>query len=202
MFKSAPFLGQVPLRPPTMGCGFTPPPLEPDREEKQQMVMGCDEHRGRYVVGCAKCKRKKKPHWTLETQYPSEMVGISRTERHGKMAGRVLGQGPVCVARPPVIGPDMNCQRTEQGDIICSNGLIYSGTCPNAPAVNYPGVAPNVAGTTNPQAPPYKSAAEAAAPSPGGAAPTIAEPPSSTLPVAGIVVGGLVVLGLAVVLLK
>lgn len=210
MFQSSPFLGQVPLRPPTMGCGggFIPAPLESDREE-QQMVMGCDEHRNRFVVGCAKCKRKKKPDWTLETQSSSEMVGTYRTERHGRLAGRRLGQGAVCTVKPPVITAETNCQLTEGKDIICSNGVIYSGTCPNAPTVNYPGIAPNKPGTTTPQAPPYMTPEEAAtgpgAPLPAEAAPPMPNAPtapSKSLPVVGIVAGGLVVVGLTYLLLR
>lgn len=205
---TAPFLGQVRLRPAVMGCGggFIPAPLEQDRSEEESQMMGCAEHGGRYVIGCPSCKRRKRRDWTLEAQPSSEMVGSHRTERHGIMAGRILGQGAVCTAQPPVITPDMNCQRTESGDIICSNNVIYSGTCPNAPAVNYPGVAPHMPGTNIPKAPPYKTAEEIAAgitlpvqqAVPG--APQAGAPPSSTLPVVGIVAGGVVIAGLAYLL--
>lgn len=199
MFNAGPFLGQVALRPPTLGCGggFIPAPSEPDREEESRM-MGCAEHGGRYTIGCPSCRRRKRRDWTLEARTPSDMNGTHRIERHGIMAGRVLGQGAVCTAKPPVITPDMNCQRTDQGDVICSNNVIYSGTCPNAPAVNYPGVAPNMPGTTTPQAPPYKSAQEAAGTAP--MAPQAGEPSSSTLPVVGVVAGGIAIAGIAFLL--
>lgn len=159
-----------------------------------------DEEEG-ISIGCPKCKKKRRV-WTLEP--PSEMLGMSRRERHGPKAGKVLGQGAICTPQPPTITPDMNCQKTQDGNIICSNNVIYSGTCPYAPAVNYPGVASTMPGTNIPKAPPYKTAEEIAAggpvaPRPQGAT-AVVSPPSEALPVAGMALGGLAIAGLAYLL--
>lgn len=154
------------------------------------------------AIGCPKCKKKRRV-WTLEPS--SGMLGASRWERHGKHVGTFLGQeGAICTPRPPTITPDMNCQKTQDGNIICSNNVIYSADCPYAPAVNYPGVAPVLPGANAPKAPPYKTAEEIAAGSPAAApagipgGPTvIVEPPSSALPVAGMILGGAAIAGLA-----
>lgn len=211
MFKSAPFLGQVNLRPPSMGCGggFIPAPAESDGEEPK--MMGCDKHRGHYVIGCSKCKMRRKPDSTLESQPPSRMVGTYPTIRHVFMAGRYLGQTKsstpqaVCLVNAPVTTPDMNCQRTSTGDIICSDGVIHSGTCPYAPAVNYPGVAEdmNVGGTQIPKTPPSGSGGVAIpSPIPGGTTAPAPSAPSSVLPVVGLVGGGALILGLGYLLFK
>lgn len=206
MFNQAPFLGQVNLRP-ALGCGgwIVPPPDENETvmvQEPSQM-MGCDVHRSP-VMGCAKCKRKKRD-WTLvspdEDQIPSRMMGrriLIGDARHPHYLGQTC-PAPGGSADPSTFGPDVACQRTASGDIICSNNVIYSGSCPHAPAVNVPGVAGSIPGTNIPQAPPPLSAGAAPAATPSAAPGTVpaAAPASSTLPVLGIAAGGLAVAGLA-----
>jgi len=207
MLNQAPFLGQVRLRP-ALSCGgwIVPPPGEEQDtvmvQEPSQM-MGCDRHRSP-VMGCPKCKRKRRD-WTLVS--PDEEMP------QGRMAGRRriligdarhphhLGQtcpAPGGSADPSTFGPDVACQRTASGDIICSNNVIYSGSCPHAPAVNVPGVAGSIPGTNIPQAPPPLSAAASALPvPPTGAAPAASAPSSGVLPTVGIAAGALAVAGLA-----
>jgi hypothetical protein len=71
--------------------------------------------------------------------------------------------GQIC-AISPVSSAGMSCQKTSTGDVICSNNIVYAADCPNSPAVNYPGVAVNVAGVPTP--PPAPGAA-GVAPLPG-----------------------------------
>jgi len=211
MFNQAPFLGQVRLRP-ALGCGgwILPPPGEDNEavmvQEPSQM-MGCERHRSP-VMGCPKCRRKKKPDWTLgpaETaeEAPSEMMGRRRILIGDARHPHYLGQtcpAPGGSADPATFGPDVACQRTASGDIICSNNVIYSGSCPHAPQPNVPGVAGNIPGTNIPQAPPPLSAGAAPAATPSGAATPAAAPAtaaSSVLPTLGIAAGGLAVAGLA-----
>lgn len=206
MFNQAPFLGQVRLRP-AMGCGgwIVPPPGEEDNtfmvQEPSQM-MGCDQHRNP-VMGCPKCKRKKRD-WTLVApEESSEMVGSRRSRRivigdarHPHYLGQTC-PAPGGSADPATFGPDVACQRTASGDIICSNNVIYSGSCPHAPAPNVPGVAGNIPGTNIPQAPPPLSAGASALPVPPTGTAPVAAPSSGALPTVGIAAGALAVAGLA-----
>jgi hypothetical protein len=209
MFNQAPFLGQVRLRP-ALGCGgwIVPPPGEEHstvQVQEPSQMMGCDRHHAP-VMGCPKCRRKKKD-WTLVSadevdEASSEMLGVRRTRRiliGDARHPHYLGQScpaPGGSADPSTFGPDVACQRTASGDIICSNNVIYTGSCPNAPAVNVPGVAGNIPGTNIPQAPAPLGAATASAATPY-AAPGTVPAASSILPTLGIAAGGLAVAGLA-----
>lgn len=197
MFTRAPFLGQVPLRP-RMACGMMPLPDHTEEEtfarQAPSGMLGCEEHRPNHIEGCAKCRRKKKKDWTL-TQNASQMISRGGTQsvllgdaRHSHSMGQTCPL-PGSSADPANFGPDVACQKTAGGDIICSNNVIYSGSCPHAPAVNVPGVAANMPGTTVPQAPPPLTAAAVSTPAaaPAGAAAPAAATPSALPIVAGVV---------------
>ncbi len=209
MFTRAPFLGQVPLRPPSLGCGgmmILPQEEEVRPQETPSGMLGCEAHRPNHIEGCSKCRKKKRRDWTLKDQgAPSGMIS---------MRGRVLGDarhshalGQTCplpgsAADPANFGPDVACQLTASGDVICSNNIIYSGSCPHAPKPNVSGVAGNIPGTNVPQAPPPLTAAAVSTPAAPGAPAAPAAPASSPIPVAGIAVGGIAVLGLAYLLFR
>lgn len=112
-------------------------------------------------LSCPKCRRRKSEDWTL-------------AGRRAK-CGLTLGQTcplPGGSADPSTFGPEVACQRTASGDIICSNNVIYSGSCPHAPQPNVSGVAENMPGTSIPKAPAPLSSSPAAAPS-GGMSPLL-----------------------------
>ncbi len=200
MLTRTPFLGQVPLRP-RLACGMMPLPnySEEDETTARQApsgMLGCEDHRPNHIEGCSKCRRKRKRDWTLTQQEePSEMISRRGSQsvlrgdtRHSHAMGQICPL-PGSSSDPANFGPDVACQKTASGDVICSNNVIYSGSCPHAPAVNVPGVAANMPGTTVPQAPPPLSAAAVSTPAaaPGAVAPSAAAP--STLPIVAGVVG-------------
>lgn len=88
-------------------------------------------------------------------------------ELEGSAYRPACGLGQTCpVGGAPTLPADTACQQTSTGDIICSNGVVYSKDCPYAPKVNVEGVAADVGGA--PQTPAPLSAA----------APVTATPPA------------------------
>jgi hypothetical protein len=162
-----------------MGCnkanGF------PSTLELQAQAL--EEQRQMVGMGCSKCKRTRKQALLIY-------------ELEGSRPRVVMGQ--VC----PLQQPDpsgINCQRTSTGDIVCSNGFVYSGDCPKAPQPNLPGIAEDVNGI--PKIPPP----------PGGEMPSSYTPPQGTVPGASpaaapaggippLVIGGAAVAGIAILM--
>lgn len=147
--------------------------LQAQEIEDQRQMVG---------LGCSKCKRTRKQALLIY-------------EMEGRKRRVVMGQ--VC----PIQSVDpstVNCQRTSTGDIVCSNGFIYSGDCPMAPQPNLPGVAEDVNGI--PKIPPPPGA-EMVSPSPEPA-PSGAPSASSAAPagVPPLVVGAAAVGGIAILL--
>lgn len=123
----------------SMNPMFSPARMSPyGRQVRLRSGLGCGlspeiEEDDRVEMGCDKCKRMRK-----------KMRAIA------EMSGRRVNLGQTCSVEPAPVG--LNCQRTSTGDIICSNGQVYAKDCPNAPVVNYAGVAQDVGGA--PVAPP------------------------------------------------
>jgi hypothetical protein len=106
-------------------------------------AIGCPMHdeSEEEELSCATCRKRKTEDWTLEGQRAK--CGLSQTcPRPGSSAD------------PSTFGPEVACQKTASGDIICSNNVIYSADCPHAPKINVPGVAENMPGTDVPKPPP------------------------------------------------
>lgn len=106
------------------------------------------------------------------------------------------------VPPPTFVSPQgVNCQKMQDGETICSNGIGYANGCPHTPPINVPGTAPMMqqGSMLVPKPPPAPGtpggdpvaqapATPAAAPAP--AAPAPAGSPSMLLPVIGGVAAG------------
>lgn len=118
------------------------------------------------------------------------------SSRH--MAGHArLGQicpTPGGSADPSTFGPEVACQRTSAGDIICSNNVIYSAGCPVAANINInvDGIAAESNGV--PIAPAPLSVSNGGVPT----VPSSAPASFPILPVAGVAAAGI----LAIILLS
>lgn len=105
------------------------------------------------------------------------------------------------VPPPTFVSPEgVNCQKMEDGETICSNGIGYAAGCPHTPPINVPGTAPMMqqGSMMMPKPPPAPGTpggdpvGQAAASAP--AAPSPAQSPSVVLPiVGGIAAGGAVI---------
>lgn len=175
----------------------------PQREE-----LGCShtEEEGE-ELGCDKCKKKRRimqmqgrQNASLEEARPEKRATCPVCSRGkgslwmgGARAYVQCGLGQQCPigVTGRISNEGMNCQHTSNGDIICSNNVIYGGTCPHAPEVNYAGVAEDRNGF--PVAPPAPAPGQAA-----GGATTGGTGISSTV----AAVGGLGLLTLALILFK
>lgn len=114
---------------------------------------------------------------------------IMKVRQSSHMAGHSrLGQvcpNPGSSFDPSTFGPEVACQRTSSGDIICSNNVIYSGSCPMAPSVNVDGTAPDNNGI--PMAPAPLTSAATSSTTPGG---VVAPSSFPILPVVGVAAAG------------
>lgn len=172
--------GSMQARPLTLSRGVLPE-VQPPREQLSGKTLSCSA-----------CELKKK-----QIEEERRRRGMAGPRRALGACGKSLGQACPLTQVPP----GMNCQATADGNLICSNGVVYAGGCPYAPQVNYPGVAMVVAGAPVP--PPAPGAA--ATPLPASSAAPVATPalvpatPTNNLLAVG---GGILSIGLLVALLS
>jgi len=160
-----------------MGCGIH----AEEEEEKLLHGMGCKCRKGMDPtyqdglegprVGCGGTpvvdeQEEERRARALRSRYPL----------NGPFSRRLAGNGPV--------PPGYNCQATQEGGVICSDGTGFPPGCPKCPAPNYPGVADKrVVGNMIVDVPPPWPAGSAAAPA--GAATE-----SGGIPIVPLAVGG------------
>lgn len=196
------------------------PPPAPEQEEAHPQMGRMDL--GKEIV-CTTCAAKKKAlkdaGWnpqattmrlmgTYQLQTGSNRPFLGRKSSDDTEMGcpscglegarrQAAALGQVCATKKPV---GLRCQKTASGDVVCSDGVVYSGECPNTPDVNIPGIAEVDPATNAPKAPAAPGVTPIA-PIPGAAAPAAPAASSGMDPLA---VGalGLVGVGLLYLALK
>lgn len=106
---------------PSIGCGMH---VSYDEEDEEIRLRG----RGSSLPGSRPFKAG--PFGMGSTIGP---VAIAARKPYVARRPRLSGDGPV--------PPGYNCQATQEGGVICSDGTGFPPGCPKCPAPNYPGVA-------------------------------------------------------------
>jgi len=131
-----------------LGCA-----LRDEKEEEKSDLMGC------------KCRAKMDSTFEMEGHELGCPYHDALREEEDQLYGRARPQGArlpgarpfssgmfMGLARRPVgtnpylsgdqpVPPGYNCQATQEGGVICSDGTGFPPGCPKCPTTNYPGVA-------------------------------------------------------------